>query len=588
MEKEALIKSLINEEYLKTPAIIEAFKKIDRADFVLPEYKEEAYCNYPLPIPGGQTISQPLIVAFMLELLEPRAGEKILDIGAGSGWQTALLAEIVGTSGSVTAIERIKELCEFASKNIDKYGFIKNGQVKFYCYDATSEIPDGSYDKIVAAAAATKDIPEVWRKNLKIGGIIVAPIGGSIWLFIKRRKTIDDRQKTKDNRQEIYWEEKEFPGFLFVPLIQDKRLKSKDEGLIARAEKQKTKSKNLNLKKKVLSIAFVFSLLAFGLFANEIYLPHPSFKGSKSILISHGLGLRQIAETLKKNGIIRSKWTFVIYVSLRDRVSYLKPGDYVFGGASIKKIVDDLVRGGTNEKSITIPEGWTIKEIAEYLEKENIVSKTEFEKLTDKKGAKIFMPNFDFLKDGPGDRGLEGYLFPDTYRIFKDSGTEDIVIKMLENFDKKLSPELRAEISKQKKSIFETVIMASMIEKEIVSDEDRAIVSGILWKRLENNIGLQVDATIVYIKNQKTKDERLKLNEKISIADTKIESPYNTYKYRGLPYGPISNPGLSAIKAAIYPKESPYFYYLSTRDGKTIFSKTLEEHNETKTKYLTF
>ena len=609
--KNELIKNLIEDGYLKTPNIIEAFRAIDRADFVLPEYRSEAYGNYPLPITGGQTISQPLTVAFMLELLEPQLGEKILDIGAGSGWQTTLLAEIIGAIGVIVAIERIPELCDFAQKNIDKYGFIKNRRVKFYCQDATREIPEGPYDKIIAAASASKEIPEIWRKNLKINGRIVAPIGGSIWLFIKRRRTKDEGQT------DIYWEEKEFPGFLFVPLVNPVR---SSRGALSPAfakterhssprqaagysasngvnnhqpltinhqqKRQPPLNKSLFTVQKLFITFLVFSFLAFGLFANEIYLPHTSFRGSKSILIPFGWGARQIAEILKKEGIIRSKWTFIIYISLKRQSSGLKPGDYVFYRSSIKELTNDLIRGGTNEKSITIPEGWAIKDIAEYLEKENIVSKTEFEKLTNKTGVKIFAPDFYFLKDKPVDRGLEGYLFPDTYRIFKDAESEDIVKKMLENFDKKLNPELKAEIAKQKKSVFEIITMASLIEREIISDEDRAIVSGILWKRLENNIGLQVDATINYIKRQKTKDEGQEANEKISIADTKIDSPYNTYKYRGLPFGPIANPGLSAIKAAIYPKSSPYFYYLSALDGKTIFSKTLEEHNEAKMKYL--
>lgn len=552
--KESLIQSLIDEGYLRTSRITEAFRSVDRADFVLSEYKDEAYGNYPLPIGEGQTISQPLTVAFMLELLDPKPGEKILDIGAGSGWQTTLLAETVGPNGQIIALERIPELCRFAQKNLEKYDLIKNGRVEFYCRDAAAEIPDGPYDKIIAAAAASKDIPEIWREKLKIGGKIVAPVGGSIWLFTKKSAA--------------EWEEKEFPGFAFVPLI-------KDEG-------RKTKDESPKLQKKILGMALVFSLLFLVLVANEIYRPHTAFSDSKSVEVPAGLGSRKIAELLKKEGVIRSKWTFVIYVSLKGQATSLKPGTYAFGRYTIPEIVRDLVQGGPSERTITIPEGWSLKDIGEYFEKENIFSGADFR--TAAKSQK-WQEEFDFLKDKPTISSLEGYLFPDTYRIFQNADAEEVIIKMLNNFGRKLSSELRAEISRQQKTIFEIVIMASLIEKEVSSDEDRALVSGVLWKRLEKGIGLQVDATITYIlaQRQKTKDQ----SGRISIEDTKIDSPYNTYKYRGLPKGPIANPGLSAIKAAIYPKDSPYLYYLSAPDGRTIFSKTLDEHNLAKAKYLT-
>ena len=149
---------------------------------------------------------------------------------------------------------------------------------------------------------------------------------------------------------------------------------------------------------------------------------------------------------------------------------------------------------------------------------------------------------------------------------------------MQDNFDKKITPELREEIQQQGKTIFEIVTMASLIEKEVREKEEKEIVSGILWKRLENKIPLQVDATITYITGKKT--------TKISKEETQIDSPYNTYKYLGLPPGPICNPGIDSIEAAIYPKSSEYWYYLSTAEGKVIFSKTLEEHNLAKAKYL--
>ncbi|QQG45626.1 MAG: endolytic transglycosylase MltG [Candidatus Sungiibacteriota bacterium] len=323
---------------------------------------------------------------------------------------------------------------------------------------------------------------------------------------------------------------------------------------------------------------FILILIAAaGLIINEVYLPHTKFLNAQTVEIAPGLGPRKIAELLKQNGVIRSRWTFILYTALTGRASDLKPGNYVFfNSAAIPSVVRDLVRGGTNEIALTIPEGWSTKDIARYLESRGLGTYHDLLKLISVQPPGL--DKFDFLKDKPKNAGLEGYLFPDTYRVFKNAVPEDIVVKMLENFDKKLGPELRQEISRQGKTTFEIITTASLIEKEVVSDEDRALVSGILWKRLETGVGLQVDATINYITGKKT--------TKISREETQIDSLYNTYKYRGLPPGPIANPGLSAIRAAIYPQESPYLYYLSTPNGQTIFSTTLEEHNLAKAKYL--
>ncbi|MDO8664534.1 MAG: endolytic transglycosylase MltG [Candidatus Liptonbacteria bacterium] len=578
-EKEKLIQGLMKEGYLKTPGIIDAFRVIDRKDFVLPEYRSEAYGNYPLPIGYGQTISQPLTVAFMLELLDPREGEKILDIGAGSGWTTALLSQIVGSSGGVFSIERIPELCAFAKSNLEKYGFLTGGKTQFFCQDATAEIPDGPYDKIIAAAAiapgspssaASQDIPDEWRRKLKVGGRIVAPIGGSIWRFIKK--------------SEIEWKEEEFSGFAFVPLVTDNQQPT--------TYNQFSVTDNLQLTTynwwmwRVIVLCGLLLVVSFWLLVWQVYWPHADFRGSKSITIEQGLGSRKIGKFLKQEGVIDSKWAFVTYVSLKGIASDLKPGFYIWNDTiTIPELVRDLRRGGTNERAITIPEGWTTREIAEYFFRENIASQNDFLRLVGKDGVSRFRADFSFLADAPKNTGLEGYLFPDTYRIFRDASLESIVVKMLANFDRKLTADLREEITRQKKKIFDIVRMASLIEKEVVSVEDRALVAGVLWKRLRLDIPLQVDATVVYAKSQIS---NLKSQiSKVTIEDTKIDSPYNTYKYYGLPPGPIANPGISAIRAALYPQESEYFYYLSAPDGRTIFSRTLEEHNAAVRKYLT-
>lgn len=200
-----LVDELVKEGYLKTPEIIDAFKKIDRADFMLEKYKENAGVNTPFPIGFGQTISQPLTVAFMLELLKPQKGDKILDIGSGSGWQTALMAEIVGARGKVFAIEIIPELVQFGKNNAAKYNFVEKGMIEFIVGDGSKGLPgEAPFDKIIVAAEG-KTMPHQFKEQLKIFGRLVMPVRGSIWLLTK--KGVSD------------FDEKEFPGFAFVPLV---------------------------------------------------------------------------------------------------------------------------------------------------------------------------------------------------------------------------------------------------------------------------------------------------------------------------------------------------------------------------------
>lgn len=207
-EYENLINSLIQDGYLKTPEIIKSFKKINRADFVPENCKTEACVNAPLPIGFEQTISQPLTVAFMMELLEPKPGEKILDIGAGSGWTAALLAQLVGEDGKVIGMERIPELKEMAEKNIFKYGFLKNKIIEIINADGSKGYKkEAPFDKIIAGAAAQGDVPLAWKKQLKIGGRIVAPVENSVMV-------IDKIGKSEYNVKEHF-------GFSFVPLIKD-------------------------------------------------------------------------------------------------------------------------------------------------------------------------------------------------------------------------------------------------------------------------------------------------------------------------------------------------------------------------------
>ncbi len=218
-----LINNLIEQGWLKTSKIINAFKKIKRIDFLPEDSKGLAELNQALPIEYGQTISQPLFVAFMLEQLQPELGHKILDIGSGSGWTTALLSEIVGNKGKVIAIELIKELKDFGEKNTAKYNFVKKGIAEFFCADGSKGYEkEAPFDRILASASALK-IPLAWKKQLKIEGRIVTPIKNSIWVFVKNSKDRGDEPSVHlhSTSRDFVFEEIEHPGFAFVPLITD-------------------------------------------------------------------------------------------------------------------------------------------------------------------------------------------------------------------------------------------------------------------------------------------------------------------------------------------------------------------------------
>jgi protein-L-isoaspartate(D-aspartate) O-methyltransferase len=205
-----LLDELIELNYLKTPTIISAFKKIKRQDFVLPGDELKAEINSPLSIGFGQTISQPLTVAFMMEKLNPETGDRILDVGSGSGWTTALLSEIVGETGKVIGLERIKELKLFSEKNLAKYNFIKKGIARVVLGDGWEGLPEEApFDKIIVSAAAF-EIPEALIDQLKINGRLVIPIG-----FEHETQDIVIITKIDNNK----FNEERHHGFIFVPLI---------------------------------------------------------------------------------------------------------------------------------------------------------------------------------------------------------------------------------------------------------------------------------------------------------------------------------------------------------------------------------
>ena len=287
--------------------------------------------------------------------------------------------------------------------------------------------------------------------------------------------------------------------------------------------------------------------------------------------VEQGQGLFQIAENLKSQKFIQTEFPFYFYILAKNESQNLKSGVYLFtSDDNFISIAEKIISGKAHTIKVTIPEGFNARQIDERLAKAGLIQGGEFINF---KQINPWVTSYKLQVTS-----LEGFLFPDTYHFSPSIGVEEIVKTFLHNFDKKLTPELREEIEKQNKTIFEIITMASLIEKEVRTFEDKKMVSGILWKRLKSDIPLQVCPTIIYITGKQT--------TKISVEETKIDSPYNTYKYLGLPIGPICNPGLESILAAVYPEDSEYWYYLSTPKGETIFTRTLEEHNINKAKYL--
>ncbi|PKL72565.1 endolytic transglycosylase MltG [Candidatus Kuenenbacteria bacterium HGW-Kuenenbacteria-1] len=364
---------------------------------------------------------------------------------------------------------------------------------------------------------------------------------------------------------------------------------------------------------KVLIILIIVILLIIGIGLGNYYYQISTSVAIKALpkefVIKKGEGVNEISQNLKDQKLIRSMWDFEVYIWQKKLGKKFQAGNYLLSSQmNIKKIVQILISGQIipNQTTIKIIEGWNYKEIAKYLK--NIFS-------TDKNTDSLiweefffteiydssWLKKYSFLADNPflneNNRNfsklielrtlknypfavipLEGYLFPDTYQIYKDASEYDIIKKMLDNFDKKLSSQMREDIKKQNKTIFEIITLASIIEKEVPNNNDRKIVAGIFYKRLKEGMRLESCATINYILGNDKKQ--------LSFEDTRVESPYNTYLNKGLPSGPISNPGLSAINAAIYPQETDYLFFLSKPTGETVFSKTLKEHNQNKRKWL--
>lgn len=290
-------------------------------------------------------------------------------------------------------------------------------------------------------------------------------------------------------------------------------------------------------------------------------------------VIREGETLKTISQNLKEEGFIKNSRLFYILLYFHNDPKDIKAGIYKLNSSmGSSEIINQIINGNTVKEKIVIREGWTIDDIANYLEEKNLFNKEYFFNIAGK--SELGYPSldlsneFEFLKYKPKNLSLEGFLFPDTYYINQNDTPEIIIKKMLSNFEKKVWNKID-----NKQNFYDVLILSSLIEKEVRGFEDKQMISHVILKRLESNMPLQIDATVLYA-------------NKGAVFDSKVDSPFNTYKYTGLPIGPISNPGKESIEAALNPISNNYWYYLSAKDGTTIFSENFEEHKINKNIYL--
>ncbi len=325
-----------------------------------------------------------------------------------------------------------------------------------------------------------------------------------------------------------------------------------------------------------LCFLFVCAVGAAGLYVYSQLQPVEA-KGEqeKLVTIPSGSSVRQIGNILEQQGLIKNGRLFGYYVQYKGWGEQLQAGDYRFvPGATIDELVKSMRDGEVivNTVHFTIPEGWNVDQIAASLAEKSLVDKQTFLKEVQEGN----FPEYPFVADIPKNKDrkyrLEGYLFPETYEMEKGATEHEIIAKMLGQFQKEIKPEWLEALKQRNMKLDDAVNLASIVEREVTVDKERPIVAGVYFNRLHADWMLQADATVQFILG--------KQRDRITFDDLKIKNPYNTYVNKGLPPGPIANPGRASLAAVVSPQKHDYFFYVTKKDGSSehFFSKTLEEH----------
>ena len=295
------------------------------------------------------------------------------------------------------------------------------------------------------------------------------------------------------------------------------------------------------------------------------------FKGyaepEQFVEIPAGAGTASMGERLAQAGVVESAQAFRIAVWLRGSGRRLQAGEYRFERPmTAAEVVDKIAKGDVHVRAVTFREGLTVREMAAVFESAGFGTASDF--IAASKDASLIQALDPRAPD------LEGYLFPDTYTLPRKTTAAQLVERMVARFQKAMTSELRQQAAARGLSVRELVTLASLVEKETAKPEERPVVAGVYTNRLRIGMGLQCDPTVIYALMLAGR-----YDGNIRKGDLQIDSPYNTYRYAGLPPGPIAAPGEAALHAAANPAEVPYLYFVSRNDGSHVFSTTLDEHN---------
>lgn len=321
-------------------------------------------------------------------------------------------------------------------------------------------------------------------------------------------------------------------------------------------------------------------LAGLALYAAQALQPTPAEEQGRKVSYPAGTSAGALAAQLESQGLIRSASLFVWYLKWKNEGAKFQAGEYEFTpGMTLKEMIERLNRGQTVKAAtlrLTVPEGYTIQQIAERLKGEGIDPQQFLRAASLYKGdngsAAGQIPEVAGLRER-----LEGYLFPETYEWNKDATAEDIVATMARQLDEKLEQlpgDWRSALARRGQSLHQLLTVASLIEREVAAAEERRLVSGVIYNRLQKGMPLQIDATVQYLFD--------KQKERLFEKDLQIESPYNTYLHTGLPPGPIASPSLASIEAALNPEETKYLFYVTKKDGSKghLFAETYEQHQK--------